>query len=352
MGAKESRGFDITLPPPKVLKPNEGLAKGVEIQLEDLDGSQAAGGLLSYKGNQVLVYIPDQGNSLASVLKNPVSGKKFHVSHCSTLTSMQTQNRNHRYVATNDTSGMFDLTDWTGSEKARGALTVCRNCLKYVNYQDYRGRSSEQTKIFRSFSLIEFFSTYSSLFKHPYTRSKRVSRNTSLAVSETHGEWSTSQAAMACSNCAVTLPKHFNALSPDGGEQSTSAARLCVDCDRRKNWHDAEPVLIDDMRAITRQRRKQGLLNDIGTWKEAYELADPAFHGLMKIYERQGRSVPEIGHPLTDDNGMVLEPELALAWELQRSGVVATEAEQAQYEANEWVVLTLAQALMESQEDH
>ncbi len=352
MGAKEARGFDLTLPPSKPLTHNEGLSKGVKIELEDLDSSQAAGGLLSYKGNQVLVYIPDQGNNLAGVLKNPESGKKFHVSHCSTLDWMQAQNNNHRYVATNDTSGMFDLTGGKGTEKARGELSVCKNCLKHLNYQDYRGRNHEQKKIFNSFSLIEFFSTYSSLFKHPYTRSGRVRRNHAQAVGETQGEWSASQAPTVCSNCAVRLPKYVNTLSQNGGEQSAPTTHLCVDCNRRKNWHDAEPVLIDDMRAITRQRREQGLLQDIGTWKEAYELADPAFHGLMKIYERQGRSVPEVGHPLTDDNGMVLEPELALAWELQRSGVVATEAEQAQYESNEWVVLTLAQALMESQEDH
>jgi len=352
MGAEEAKSFDITLPPPQSVVYNEGLSKGVEIQLADLDDPLNAGGLLSYNGSQVLVYIPDQGGSLYSVLSNPESGKKFHVSHCSTLTSMQTQNRNHRYVATNDTSGIFDLTGWAGERKERGALTVCRNCLKHVNYQDYLGRYRERTSIFRNFNLIEFFSSYSSLFKYPYTSSWNKSQASSYGINEAAAEWSVVNSPRTCSKCKVSLPGHVELTNLHENTPAGSATVLCSDCNRREHWQVAEPVLIDDMRRITRERRQQGLLSNIGTWEEAFDLADPAFHGLMKIYQRQGRAVPEIGYPLTDSNGVVLEAELALAWEATRFGVVASANEQSLCNTNEWEVFTLAQALMDSREDN
>jgi len=205
MGGKEAKSFDITLPPPASVKFNEGLAKGVEIQLVDLDNPLAAGGLLSYNGNQVLVYIPDQGASLDSVLKNPAIGKKFHVSHCKTLEWMQAQNRNHRYVATNNTSGIFDLTDQTGDRRARGALTVCKNCLKHVNYQDYLGRERERATIFKNFSLIEFFSTFSSLFKYPYTRNNLDRQNMSLDAGDSSNELPSILETRFCSTCNMIL---------------------------------------------------------------------------------------------------------------------------------------------------
>lgn len=351
MGAERVKDIDITLPPPQSNTFHDGLAKGVEVRLEDIDSRQSSGELLSVDGRQVLVYIPDQGNSLASVLRNPESGKRFHVSHCSTLRSMLSQNRNHRYVATNDTSGMFNLTDWTGTEKARGRLSVCKNCLNHINYQDYSGRYKERTKIFRSFNLIEFFSTYSSLFKYPYASTRNVRQAGNVAVAEAAGEWSTVITPRACSKCSVTLPSHVELANKTDSSSKIAPVALCADCHRREHWQDAAPVLIGDMRRITKERRQQGLLTDIGTWEEAFDLADPAFHGLMKIYQRQGRSVPEVGYPLTDGNGVVLEAELALAWEISRFGVVASAEEQIRCKADGWRVLNLGEALIDGRED-
>ena len=352
MGADESKGFDITLPPPRSVEYNEGLSKGVEIQLAQLDSPVNSGGLLSFNGSQVLVYIPDQGTSSHSVLSDPEKGKRYHVSHCSTLTSMQSQNRDHRYVATNDTSGIFELTGWGGTAKERGALTVCRNCLKHINYQDYLGRYRERTNIYRKFSLVEFFSTYSSLFKYPYKISKNGRQGREYAINEAAADWSVVSTPRTCNKCRVIMPGLVELANNSEKSGVDATYNLCADCNRREHWQGADPVLLEDMRQITKERRSQGLLSDVGTWEEAYDLADPAFHGLMKIYQRQSRAVPEIGYPLTDSNGVVLEAEIALAWEDTRFGVVASTDEQSLCKTSEWLVFTLAEALLESQQDN
>lgn len=348
MGAKRVKKFDISLPPPKSIVIQEGLSKGVDINLEDLDDEISVGGLLSYKGRQVLVYIPDQGSSVASVLRNPESGKRFHVCNCATLKSMHANNKDSRYVATNDTSGIFELTNWTGTEKARGALTVCRNCLRQLNYQDYLGRYKERTQIYKSFNLTEFFSTYSSLFKYKYAQSSEVGYQArQYQVQENPAVWSVVSAPLACSSCHVTLVG--NVKSAEGNGEFDGV--LCGDCHRRQHWSIAEPVLLDKMQEITRERRKQGILDSVVSWDDALALADPAYHGLMKIYERQGYDVPEVGYPLTDSNGVVLDLEIPLAWEISKHGVVATLDEKERCSSLGWNVITLGEAMIDSRED-
>jgi len=126
---------------------------------------------------------------------------------------------------------------------------------------------------------------------------------------------------------------------------------LCRDCDRREHWQDAEPVVSGQMHRINRQRHEQGLMDQIGSWSEAFDLADPAFHGLMRNYKRNRWRIPEVGVPLTDGNGAVLETELAMAWENGRSAVVASSADKAVAEAHGWKVMTLAEAMLDVQED-
>ena len=79
---------------------------GQEINLEDLESFD---NLLSYKGRQVLLYIPDQGNRIDNVLLNSQNGTKFHVADCKTLQEMKSKKRFDRYIVTNNLSGMSHL---------------------------------------------------------------------------------------------------------------------------------------------------------------------------------------------------------------------------------------------------
>src|SRR5574344_284546 len=83
------------------------LQKGQEVDLEDLETSD--GTLLTYKGRQVLLYIPDQGKRIQSVIENSQNGTKFHVADCRTLQEMKQKKKFDRYIVTNNLSGIFKI---------------------------------------------------------------------------------------------------------------------------------------------------------------------------------------------------------------------------------------------------
>lgn len=345
MGAREVRDLDISLPTPESVKFSEGLSRGVEISLSNLDPSSETGGLISVDGMQALVYIPDQGGSLDSVLRNPEKGKKFHISHCSTLISMASKNMNHRYVATNDTSGIFNLTDSAGSRRERGKLSVCRNCLKFMNFNNYRLEYEQRNSIYKSFDLSEFFSTYSSLFRNSYREADSDLLEFSKgARPSSHIESNPKD----CQQCGVSLPVNSGLVQSNG---EAAGKDICLDCLRREPDPIFGPVSRSQMKEISQARRAQGLMSEELTWDEAFKLADPAFHGIMRIYKCQGRAVPEPGVPLVDAHGVVLDVELALAWETSGFAVVATSAEKKTAIEHGWNALHLKEALIDSRED-
>jgi hypothetical protein len=73
MGAKE-RDFTFDIVNSQDIEIDDQLERGIEIKLDDLE---TTGGLLSYKGRQILLYIPDQGRSISDVLADPEKGRKF-----------------------------------------------------------------------------------------------------------------------------------------------------------------------------------------------------------------------------------------------------------------------------------
>lgn len=354
MGGEPIRPDSFVLEPPPSVVPkvdSTGEAISIAIELDQLDGRQNNGGLLSYQGSQVLVYIPDQGSKLHAVLKNPSDGTKFHVSHCTTLDWMAEQNRNHRYVATNDTSGIFELKGGHYSKPQKGRLNICKNCLKLLNYQGYSDQISNRNLIFDRFDLTQFFATFSSLFRYPYARRYR-------AEAQSHSDQpykATFREPVAintnCSRCHVSLPGNMVVSDSPRESANRQTSILCRDCDRREHWRDAEPIVTNQMRRINRQRREQGLLDDIENWSEALDLADPAFHGLMLKYQHAQWPIPEVGVPLTDGDGVVLETELGLAWDYRRFAVVASPEDKAVAQAHGWDVKTLGEAMLDVRED-
>lgn len=73
------------------------LLEGVSIDPREVDVTD--GGLLSYQGYQVVLYIPDQGERIDDVLRNGQKGTRFHVAYCHTLQSMAAEGRYQRYIA-------------------------------------------------------------------------------------------------------------------------------------------------------------------------------------------------------------------------------------------------------------
>ena len=89
------------------------LREGIEIDLAEVE--VGAGQLLTYKGEQVILYIKDTGSSYWTLKNEPEKSKRFHISDCQTLVNMRGAGRYERYVVTNRTDGLF-LVDWFDHE--------------------------------------------------------------------------------------------------------------------------------------------------------------------------------------------------------------------------------------------
>ena len=176
MGAEQSSWKPGTTP----LDPREEiriqLQDGIEITLEDVDAGP--GGLLTYKGEQVILYIKDTRSDQYTLEHEPEKSRRFHVAECGTLETMRDKGRFERYVVTNRMDGLF-LVDWLDKDTgARGeteaALKVCKNCLKAINWRGYehsqdrlkleRGTNQTKSEIWRDFEISQFLLEFSTFF--------------------------------------------------------------------------------------------------------------------------------------------------------------------------------------------
>ncbi len=259
--------FNIDYQPTDIAPIKIRLKEGIEVEVSDIDWD---GPVASYQGHQILFYIADQGWNIDDVINNPIEGKKFHMSWCSTLDNMKRQGRIERYVATADLTGRFKVFGTSESEggkerHARANLKVCKNCLANINYKNYH---RNKTEVFREFDIPEFFEHYRSYFEH----------TPNLEVDPTKGyseDWhkisarKKEQAGWRCEDCGVELVSnhdlmqthHINGVKSDNREQNLQA--LCVECHSKKPGHEHMRVPL-----ITRQRlaklRHQEVISKLG----------------------------------------------------------------------------------------
>lgn len=323
------------------------IGSGMEVDLEDIDFS---GPVAALSGRQVLLYIPDHGSNLDKVKIDPVNGKRFHVTFCTTLEEMRSKKRFDRYIATNDLSGYFRIkgVGSNGREAVSQAkLHVCKNCLQRLNYkgaQDGKVRAQVAAK----FDIAEFFETFSSYFRH---------MPSGLAQSNVNGytdDWVSvseavrQQAAFICSDCEINLqhaPRllhvhHINGVKHDNTLDNLVA--LCADCHRRQPHHQHMHITHRDMQLINRYRREQDKLGD--SWIEALKFADPAAHGALDLIKAKGWPAPEIGYELVDDTGAVLV-ELEAAWPQRQVALVLTSEAKSLVLAQRWRARTVGEVL-------
>jgi len=357
MGTSTRVPIDFSLAPADLPRLDDALRQGIEIDIDELDDSRAHGGLLGYQGAQILLYIRDQTpRDLDAVLRDSSIGKRYHVAHCSTLRKMKRQNRFERYVATNDVSGEFDLRDGDhrGARTARGALDVCKNCLRFLNYRAYR---TDSTNVFLGFGLPAFFATYSTLFDHMPMRSTIApegagEQSVPAPVSDVH----CGKVEFECARCHADFADEASLLSAVRSTQNASNGEgvliaLCLDC--RRKAPRSEPIVVSrpQMTSIVRRRRAAVVTPSALTWKQARALADSAYLGLLDIYERQGYAPPEPGLDLTDGTGAVVVT-IGLAWPESEEGVVLTQDEQRLAVVAGWPrVMHLEEALLDSGQD-
>ncbi|MGB2521625.1 hypothetical protein AYI83_19125 [Shewanella algae] len=324
---------------------------GLDITLEDVDLDY---GVLSYKGRQVLLFIPDQGTSIVEVLAGEAEGRKFHVADCKTLNSMRQKNRFGRYKATYNISGIFKVYGISYAEgthvEGEAELKVCKNCLSYLNYKGYQqGIGLPKSKIYNEFDISEFLSEYSTLFSSMPERSSFVEQG---GYSDDWAEVSAKYRAsvhFCCEQCAVDLSSHKNMLHThhiSGNKRENHPSNLkalCIDCHRKQPHHAYMRVTHANMVLLNQLRSQQGLLQT-SNWQEVREMADKALDGLLQFYEKKGVSLPEVGFELIGPDKSVVA-ELEIAWPSKKKAIAISADDISAAQNLGWHVLTVGEAL-------
>jgi len=254
---------------PGELKSVTRLRHGIDVGLDQV--TVAGNRVLGFAGRPVLLYIKDTRQDREVLLGNPEKTKRFHVADCDTLETMRHKGRFGRYVATNNTSGVFrvDAMDPRTRERREieAPLRVCRNCLEALDFQGYRAASLDRRHaIWREFSLAEFFKRHTPRFKG----SPHHTDNTA-PIGGYGPDWATTSRRYrelrrwTCEACGVELrdfPQFLHTHHRDGVTARNAAGNLralCVLCHRRQPDHHRVHVSREATDTIRRLRKHQGL---------------------------------------------------------------------------------------------
>lgn len=254
------------------------LARGIEIDIKDID--VGPGHLLTYKGEQVILYIKDTRSSLWTLQNEPEKSRRFHVAECRTLEKMRMDGRFERYVVTNRMDGLF-LVDWLDPDtralgETEAGLKVCKNCLSTLNWQGYQlsdaslqlpnGKRQSKNDIWESFTIPEFLMDYSTFFRSkPSRRDNEAQLNVYVEDWDRISKKKKHEAGWRCADCRVDLSAsgrllhchHINGVVTDNS--SNNLRVLCALCHAEQPNHQHMRVSSKDTQLILDQRMKQGI---------------------------------------------------------------------------------------------
>lgn len=342
MGAQKNTFFYNNDADNDVLNLDKELQKGKAITLDELEYED---GFLSISGLQVLLYIADQGRSVRDVINGEKEGRKVHVADCETLEEMRIKNRFGRYHVTNSRSGIYEIfgTDYPNNEEVTGhaELKICKNCLKFLNYKNYRNfKGHNKSDIYDEFTLTDFFSQYSTMFKS-------LPKSSGTPVPGYTPDWKERSQAYRrlkdyqCEQCKVDLSgkkflidcHHISGNKQDNNHSNLLA--LCKNCHRKQPMHGQYYVSSKDMRLINSLRRAQGLLEMLD-WDKVIQLSDTAITGLLGLYRKYDWPAPDlIGLSINDDSGK-LQAYAEIAWSQDKIAIVLDSADSAELNTTGW----------------
>ncbi|KZN41034.1 HNH endonuclease [Pseudoalteromonas luteoviolacea] len=320
----------------------EGLVLGEDLELSDIENTH---NLLSYKGRQIMLYIPEQRSHIEEVINNGkiAQARRLHVAECGTIEDMRNKGFFERYQVTNDISGSYPVV---GHQHYRGEviegkaeLGVCKNCLRILNYKGYADLKGEaKDKVFLELNLAELFESYSSYFKHYPTQKKSIGSYTKdwELVSANYRQ----QQNYTCEQCGVALSNHkrllhthhINGVKTDNAVNNLKA--LCADCHTKQPNHDHMYVSHEDRLLINQLRREQHKF-DCSEYSDVLQYADSALKGLLLKCQTYRLPTPELGICIKHGNELV---SIDLAWPRKKFAVVIEHSQLVALRALGWDV--------------
>ncbi len=224
------------------------LAEGKEIPLSEVEVS--FGGLLTYQGEQVVLYIKDTRQERSTLLHDREEARRFHIAECRTLDRMRREGRFERYVVTTRRDGLFlvEATDpMSGSvEELEARLGVCRNCLAELDWKRYGDLNSNEKKhIWNEFSLDDFFAEFATFFRSNPVYSDETAPRGGYAKNWSRiSERIRAERNWQCEECGVDLSDHRHLLHCHhkngvvSDNNSANIAVLCLLCHSEQPAHN------------------------------------------------------------------------------------------------------------------
>ncbi|MCK5680158.1 HNH endonuclease, partial [bacterium] len=237
----------------------------IPIHISDLKGG--LNGLLEdADGRKVCAYIRDQKSAIFFRGQQAVSEYRYHLCNCRTLRTMKDLGREHRFLKTQRTDGLFvahDLTVEPYRTEENVKMELCQNCKAILQ---------EKEIYFSPFNLNRYFAENDSYTPKTIRRIKTVS--SVQTYTPDHRERARAYKVAAkykCQLCGVNCIAmanqellHFHHKDGDpSNNQNSNAMVLCVDCHSKQPMHGhmlRNPNFKSQVQRIKRLRSSQGLL--------------------------------------------------------------------------------------------
>ena len=245
MRARRSKWSLAPYVPPPVRELRRKLSTGIEAQIAEV--KPGPGRLLTFKGEQVLLYIKETRQSKYILQNFPEDARRFHIYECATIGQMRRSNRFERYVVTTRQGGLFAVNDLKGDE-IEARLRVCKNCLWGINWKDYSSNwdAQKQNELWVQFNLRDFFQTYETFFRTLPKHSDQTSPRGGYVSGWSHKSDSVKKKRnWRCEECHVKLsaPNHRHLLhvhhknGVTWDNRSENLAVLCMVCHAEQPYH-------------------------------------------------------------------------------------------------------------------